>query len=341
MKKLRLLAVYAWMFSLAPMAWSQIQPKIVVTGLSPAEFSELKQTAEANLVPVEDAAEALGEIADADALLGICSQELVQAAQKLRWIQVYSAGVDPYRFPELLTSDITLTNLKILQGPEIADHALALLLALTRRLNELIPQREAQDWPAMLYRTSRRPIELHDKTAVVIGFGGIGTQIGQRAAAFGMKVIAVDPKDIPFLFFMERAVRPDQLHEVLPLADVVFMAAPHTPESERMMGSVEFELMKQGSYFIAVSRGKTYDKGALVKALDEQHLAGAGLDVTDPEPLPKGDALWGFENVIITPHIAGQSDHIRDRLLGLLKENIKRFAAGAPMLNVVDKQKGY
>lgn len=341
MKRLRLLVTCIWLLALVSAAWSQTQPKIVVAGLSSGEVSELQDTAEANFVPVADAAEALGEIADADALLGICSQDLVQAAEKLRWIQVYSAGVDRYRFPELLSSDITLTNLKILQGPEIADHALALLLALTRRLNELIPQREAQDWPAVLYRTSRRPIELHGKTAVIIGFGGIGTQIGQRAAAFGMKVIAVDPKDIPFLFFMERAVRPDQLHEVLPLADVVFMAAPHTPESERMMGSVEFELMKQGSYFIAVSRGKTYDKGALVKALDEQHLAGAGLDVTDPEPLPQGDPLWGFENVIITPHIAGQSDHIRDRRQGLLKENVKRFVDGAPLLNVVDKQKGY
>ena len=341
MKRLRLLTICTWLLAFAPAAWSQTQPKIVVAGLSPAEVSELKDTAEANFVPVEDAAEALGEIADADALLGICSQELVQAAEQLRWIQVYSAGVDRYRFPELLSSDITLTNLKILQGPEIADHALALLLALTRRLNELIPQRETQEWPILEYRTTRRPIELHGKTAVVIGFGGIGTQIGQRAAAFGMKVIAVDPKDIPFLFFMEHAVRPDQLHEVLPLADVVFMAAPHTPESERMMGTAEFELMKQGSYFIAVSRGKTYDKGVLVKALDEQRLAGAGLDVTDPEPLPKGDPLWGFENVVITPHIAGQSDHIRDRRQALLKENVRRFVDGAPLLNVVDKQKGY
>ena len=294
-----------------------------------------------DFVPVSDAAEALREIGDADAVLGMCSQELVQAGKKLRWIQVYSAGVDNYRFPELLSSDITLTNLKVLQGPEIADHAFALLLALTRRLNYVMPFREAQEWSVPDIRTSRRPIELHGKTAVVVGFGGIGTQIGQRAAAFGMKVIAVDPKDIPFLFFIERTVRPDELHEVLPIADVVFMAVPHTPESERMMGSAEFELMKKGSYFVAVSRGKTYDKGALVKALDEQRLAGAGLDVTDPEPLPKGDPLWGFENVVITPHIAGQSDHIRDRRQELLKQNVRRFVEGAPLLNIVDKLKGY
>ena len=340
MKKIRLVTAAAWLL-LTSAAWSQTQPKIVVAGLTAAEVSELAQAAEANFVPVEDAAEALRQISDADALLGMCSQELVRAGNKLRWIQVYSAGVDRYRFPELLSSDITLTNLKILQGPEIADHALALLLVLTRRLNDLIPRREAQEWPIQEFRTTRRPIELHGKTAVIIGFGGIGTQIGQRAAAFGMKVIAVDPKDIPFLFFMDRAVRPDQLHEVLPLADVVFMAAPHTPESERMMGNAEFELMKQGSYFIAVSRGMTYDKGALVKALDEKRLAGAGLDVTDPEPLPKGDPLWEFENVVITPHIAGQSDHIRDRRQALLKENVRRFVEGKPLRHIVDKQKGF
>ena len=340
MKKIRLVTAAAWLL-LTSAAWSQTQPKIVVAGLTAAEVSELAQAAEANFVPVEDAAEALRQISDADALLGMCSQELVRAGNKLRWIQVYSAGVDRYRFPELLSSDITLTNLKILQGPEIADHALALLLVLTRRLNDLIPRREAQEWPIQEFRTTRRPIELHGKTAVIIGFGGIGTQIGQRAAAFGMKVIAVDPKDIPFLFFMDRAVRPDQLHEVLPLADVVFMAVPHTPESERMMGNAEFELMKQGSYFIAVSRGMTYDKGALVKALDEKRLAGAGLDVTDPEPLPKGDPLWEFENVVITPHIAGQSDHIRDRRQALLKENVRRFVEGKPLRHIVDKQKGF
>lgn len=341
MKRVRCVAICAGLLLSVTASWAQGRPKIVVAGLSPAEVSELEDAAEADFVPVEDANEALREIANADALLGICSRELVQTGKKLRWIQVYSAGVDRYRFPELLSSDITLTNLKILQGPEIADHALALLLALTRRLNDLIPRRQAQEWPIQEFRTTRRPIELHGKTAVVIGFGGIGTQIGQRAAAFGMKVVAVDPKDIPFLFFMERAVRPDELHEVLPLADVVFMAAPHTPESERMMGTAEFELMKQGSYFIAVSRGKTYDKAALVKALDEQRLAGAGLDVTDPEPLPKGDPLWAFENVIITPHIAGQSDHIRDRRQTLLRENVRRFVEGAPLRNVVDKARGY
>ncbi len=134
---------------------------------------------------------------------------------------------------------------------------------------------------------------------------------------------------------------PDHLNEVLPLADVVFMSAPHTRETEGMMGPDQFGRMKKNSYFIAVSRGKTYNSEALVKALDEKRLAGAGLDVTNPEPLPKGHPLWKFSNVVITPHIAGQSDVVNTRRLALVSENIRRFQAGKTLLNVVDKQKGF
>lgn len=136
-------------------------------------------------------------------------------------------------------------------------------------------------------------------------------------------------------------VRPEQIDTVLPLADVVFISAPHTPQSEGMIGARQFEEMKRGAYFIAVSRGKLYSTEALVKALDGRALAGAGLDVTNPEPLPQGHPLWKFENCLITPHIAGQSDVIMGRKLDLFRENIRRFTTGEPMLNVVDKDKGY
>jgi len=131
------------------------------------------------------------------------------------------------------------------------------------------------------------------------------------------------------------------LDSVIGNADVVFMAAPHTPASHKMIGPSQFDAMKQGAYFIAVSRGGTYDLSSLVKALDSKKLAGAGVDVTDPEPLPKGHALWKMDNVIITPHIAGRSDMDRGRMLGIVKSNIKRFAEGQRLHNVVDKQKGY
>jgi len=171
--------------------------------------------------------------------------------------------------------------------------------------------------------------------------GGIGMQIATRAWAFGMNVIGVDPEDKPFSPFLKKVVKPDQLDEVLPQADVVFISTPHTEKSHKMMGAQEFELLKPHSYFVAVSRGGIYDMGGLVKALDSKRLAGAGVDVTDPEPLPKGHALWKFNNVVITPHIAGRSDKDNERMVGTIKENIKRFVDGKPLVNVVDKQKGY
>jgi D-2-hydroxyacid dehydrogenase (NADP+) len=183
-------------------------------------------------------------------------------------------------------------------------------------------------------------IELRGKTAVVVGVGGIGQQISLRAWAFGMTVIGVDPQDYPFNPYISRIVKPDQIDDVMPLADVVFISAPHTEQSHKMVGAHEFELMKQGAYFIAVSRGGVYDLPSLVKALDGRKIAGAGVDVTDPEPLPKGNALWKFDNVIVTPHIAGRSDRDRGRMVGTIKENIQRFVDGKPLINVVNKQRG-
>ncbi len=234
-------------------------------------------------------------------------------------------------------SSITLTNCKILQGPEIADHAFALLLSLTRELYRSIPRRTQEEWTTRSYN----PIELQGKTAVGVGVGGIGTQIAVRAAAFGMRVIGVDPKDLPYVPFLQKTVPPDRLDAVLPEADVVFVSAPHTVLTEKMFGARQFELMKQGAYFIAVSRGPLYNGEALAKASESKHLAGAGLDVTDPVPLPKEHPLWKLTNVVITPHIAGRYDGENRRYLDLYKENLRRFASGETLLNIVDKQKGY
>ena len=317
-----LLAVLLVLGAAAPAAAQQ--KKIVVTGLSPEVVGQLQASAPANVRIVgAGPGQLLKEAADADAVLGTASAEVIRAGRQIRWMQTFSA--------------IVLTNAKIIQGPNIADHAMAMLLSLTRELHRIIPNRASEEWT----RGRHRPIELKGKTAVFIGVGGIGMQIAQRARAFDMRVVGVDPKDIPYTPLLDRVIPPDRLDTVLPEADVVFVAAPHTPQSERMMGGRQFELLKKGAYFIAVSRGKLYDTGALVRALDEKRLAGAGLDVTDPEPLPKGHPLWRFENVIVTPHIAGQSDRVQERRIALLKENIRRFAAGEPLLNVVDKQKGY
>ena len=315
--------------------------KIVTSGQTPQVIEDWQSASpKVRIVNVPKAA-VNKELVDADAYLGEITPEQVRLAKKLRWVQLLSAGVEKVLHisggNDLRDSNIILTNNQIVQGPEIADHAMAMLLALARGLPKFFANRQTETWNPTPYPG----IELNGKTAVVIGVGGIGTQISVRAWAHGMKVIGVDPEDIPFTPFISKVVKPDQLNDVLPEADVVFISAPHTEKSHKMMGPQQFEMMKKGSYFIAVSRGGIYDLPSLVKALDSQKLAGAGVDVTDPEPLPAGNSLWKFENAIITPHIAGRSDKDRARMLGTVKANIARFADGKPMINVVDKLKGY
>lgn len=319
------------------------QEKKILLAYKNAELLQQLQsvTPRARIVPVSDS-NVMQEIPDADAFIGDISSAEVRAGKNLKWVQVMSAGVERVLFPkdgsgDLRRSNIILTNNKIVQGPEIADHAVAMLLMLSRNLYILYRNDREENWNPQSFHG----IELNGKTAVVVGVGGIGTQIAVRANAFGMKVIGVDPEDKPFMPFLQRVVKPDRFDEVIPQADVVFLSVPDTPKSHKMMGSREFELMKKNSYFIAVSRGAIYDMNGLVKALDEKRLAGAGVDVTDPEPLPKGHALWKFENVIITPHIAGHSDQSVVRMSGTIQENIRRFVEGKPLINVVNKEKGY
>src|SRR5688572_24220146 len=328
-------------FAILACALSAQQKKILISNAEPEVLKELQAGASSvRLVPVTQET-IMKEIADADALIGSIGPEQVRAGKNLKWVQVMSAGVETVLHRsggnDLRDSNIILTNNQIVQGPEIADHALAMLLTLSRGIHTFIAHRQQEIWQGRPYPG----IELNGRTALVIGVGGIGSQIAVRAHAFGMEVIGVDPEDIPYSPFLKKVVKPDQLDEVVPLADVVFISAPHTPLSHKMIGPKQFEMMKQGAYFIAVSRGGLYDLDALVKALDSKRLSGAGVDVTDPEPLPKGHALWKFDNAIITPHIAGRSDKDRARMVGTIKENIRRFAEGKPLLNVVDKQKGY
>jgi len=318
--------------------------KVVFTSnqrLSESDVRELRASAPSlNIVfPSREALDA--EIVDADAIIGGITREQFLAAKKLKWVQITSAGVENYltTIPELKNSAVTMTNMKIVQGIEIADHAFALLLALTRRIDVAIKDRETENWRTL--QQYGPPLELQGKTAVVIGVGGIGTQIAIRAKAFGMTVIGVDPKDIPYAPFLDRTVWPDRLDTVLPEADVVFISAPHTPETDKMIKAQQFAKMKKGVLFIAVSRGKIYDNMALVEALKSGHVAAAGLDVVDTEPLPKGHPLWKTGRVIITPHIAGRSDGEGPRYFEIYKDNLVRFSKGEPLRHTVDKAKGY
>ncbi|MCC7156191.1 MAG: D-2-hydroxyacid dehydrogenase [Bryobacterales bacterium] len=315
---------------------AQAQKKIVVFGLSEPALKDLRAAAPAVSIVPAAPAEAADKIAGADGVIGPVPPSALKYARRLQWLQTQSAGVESYA-PVLKGSNVSLTNCKIIQGPNIADHAMAMLLMMTRELHRAREAQARQEWA----RGSFHPIELSGKTAVIIGLGGIGMQIAQRAHAFGMTVIGVDPKAISYVNFVSHVAPPDRLDSVLPQADVLFVSAPSTEKSRGMVGARQFSLLKKGAYFIAVSRGDLYDTPSLVRSLDERRLAGAGLDVTNPEPLPKDHALWKFDNVIITPHYAGQSDVVNQRRMELYKENLRRFAAGEALLNVVDKDKGY
>jgi len=290
------------------------------------------------LVPFRSTADILNQVADADAIVGLGggrAGKIVTAGKKLKWMQTSSAGVEnTLADEEVRNSDVTLTNAKIIMGPEIADHALALLLTHTRDLKF-----SNEQMTTVGFQRTRRlpPIELRGKTVVIVGLGGIGRQVAERCFAFGMRVLAVDPKDMPLSRDVEEVRKPDELNSFLPEADVVISCTPHTPKSEGMIGTEQFALMKDNVYFVNVSRGKVVDTEALTAALKSGKVRAAGLDVTDPEPLPSDHPLWSMPNVTITAHYATSSDRVGERRERLFRENIERFMTGRPRHNIVLK----
>jgi phosphoglycerate dehydrogenase-like enzyme/glyoxylase-like metal-dependent hydrolase (beta-lactamase superfamily II) len=314
--------------------------RIVVPNLMPADLAQLKRIApDVEFVPVKDGAAAAREAADADAVLGFATPDIVKAGgNRLRWIQSGHVGVDKDLSPELAKSEVVLTNTQRLSGPTVADQAFALLLSLTRGIREVLPG-EAAD--AVWRQPKGQQQELHGKTMLVIGLGGIGTQTARRAKSFGMRVLAVDPKDMERPDFVFSLDKPAKLPDLLPRADVVVIACPLTDETRGLIGEKQFEAMKKTAYLINVARGPIVKTDDLAAALKNGRIAGAGLDVTDPEPLPDGHALWKMPTCVISPHVGGQSPEAKERQWRLWRENVRRFVAGEKLLCVVDKAKGY
>jgi len=256
-------------------------------------------------------------------------------------VQQFSAGVEQVAFiPELRNNDrIVLTNMRTLFAPPIADHVMGMLISLTRSLPHYEQLMREGKWGKGVEAPFQG--ELLGKTMLVVGLGGNGVETARRAKGFGMRVLATDPKDMAVPAFVDRLEKPDRLDALLPAADVVVLAAPLTPETTTLFGSDRFALVKDGAFFINIARGKMVDTSALVAALESKKLQGAGLDVTEPEPLPADHALWRMGNVIVTPHVSGQSPGTRLRTRSLFVENLRRFASGEPLVNVVDKKAGY
>jgi phosphoglycerate dehydrogenase-like enzyme len=310
--------------------------RVLILQWEPERVEDLRSAVpEVELVIAKDSLE---QVRDVDATFGFIDAAHIRAGEKLRWVQQGSAGVEgAVNIPELVERDIVLTNMQRTLAPEIADQAIAYLLAFTRGLTHFIRKPPEGAWgrpPEVVLE------ELQGKTLLVIALGGIGSEIARRAFGFGMRVLATDPKVMEKPLFVEELHRPEDFHRLLPRADVVASAVPLTPLSRKMNGEKEFGMLKRGTILINVSRGRVVDTQALVAALDRGQVAAAGLDVTDPEPLPAGHPLWK-RNVIITPHTAGQSPGGKRRSHELFRENLRRFAAGEALLNVVDKKAGY
>lgn len=269
------------------------------------------------------------------------SPEFLRAAKNLRWVQALSAGVDRYLgIPELINNDdIVFTNMRGIHGATIADHVFAMLLTLTRDIKYYVDPMNRGTWNRNA--SGRERIALRGRTLFVVGLGGIGSEVAKRGKGFGMNVLATRRSNTPPPPYVDRQGKADDLQAFLKESDVVVLCVPLTDETRGMIGAEELALLKPGSYLVNIARGPVVDTDALVEALQSGHLAGACLDVTDPEPLPSDHVLWNLPDVVITPHVSSRSELTSDHRRALLIENLRRFGAGEPLLNVVNKRQGY
>lgn len=277
--------------------------------------------------------------AEAEVVLGQVTSEILAAAKQLRWIQSGSAGVEWMgSVPELANTDIIVCNTRGAHADTIAEHTFGMLVLLARGFIPLYEAQKKHEWQR---RQIKPGMGLVGLTMGIIGLGNIGRAIGERAQAFKMKVIAVDAHDVPRPAYVSQFWRLDGLNELLGRSDIVVVATPITPETRGMLGPNELTHMKEGAFLLVVSRGGIIDEPTVVKMLREGKLAGAGLDVTETEPLPADNELWDAPNIFITPHSSPTSALTRNNVVAILKDNLHRYLAGQLLTNMVDKKLGY
>ena len=314
--------------------------KIVVRDIADLYDSLAAGEPGVELVRVRTHAEAVAAAPGADAVLGFCSEAVLDAATEATWIQVFSAGVEGCVVHERIRSgDVVLTNMQKMSSPVIAEHVIAMMLAASRALPTFGKRMEDGQWLRSPEYTGRMQ-SYGGKTVLIAGLGGIGTEVARRAAALGMRVIGTRRSSREGPDYVDYVGLSGELHELAADADFIVNALPLTDETSGLFDAEFFAAAKQGAFFFNVGRGKTVVTADLVAALRSGQLAGAGLDVTDPEPLPSRHPLWQMDNVIITPHVAGRGgNRIRHGLLAA--ENLRRFIAGEALFNVVDPVAGY
>ncbi len=325
-----------------PMTGGTEELVYLTTGMSDEHLAEIAELAP-NITIVsgldrETAVTFAGRADGVDAHL--LSSAFLEAAPDLRWAQSWSAGVDRYiAIPELMARDeIVLTNMKGMYGPVIAEHVFAMMLSMTRDLEFYMDAGRRGVWER---GDGSAMGALQGRTMLVVGLGGIGSEIAMRAHAFGMRVLATARMERPAPPYVEVLGTAKDLNDLLPEADVVVLAVPLTDETRHMINRETLGMVKDGTWLVNISRGAVVDTDALVEALDSGKVGAAFLDVTDPEPLPEGHPLWGRDNALITPHVAARAELSADRRWALMRENMRRFSVGEPLLNVVDKEAGY
>ncbi|MCY2967691.1 MAG: D-2-hydroxyacid dehydrogenase [Planctomycetota bacterium] len=308
------------------------------------------------VVNAQSTEEATREIVDADAFFGKLTPELLTHAQRLRWVQAPTASLEHYLFPELIAHPCALSNMRGLFSDVIADHVLGLVICFARNLHLYIRQQTERRWepmggeqartdfisgPGVESTIDRAHRHLADQTLGIVGCGAIGSEVARRAHAFGLRVIGVDPKTRALPGIIDDVWPIDRLTQLLSESDYVVIAAPHTPQTEKLFRTAQFATMRRSAYLINIGRGAIVDLADLTTALRSGVIAGAGLDVFETEPLPRDHELWGMPNVIITPHIAGASPRVPQRHLETLLKNIRRFVNNEPLTTQVDKRAWY
>lgn len=283
------------------------------------------------------------EITEAEVMIGWqLRPEQFATARKLRWIHATTAAVHQLMFPELVASDVRVTNSTGIHGPVVAEHAIALMFALAKGLPAVLRYQQQRHWGQQeLWSGSMRPREIAGATLGVIGLGAIGREAVRLAKSVGMRVIAI--REHPQLGGegADRVLGPAEINVLLAESGYVLLAAPLTPRTQTLFNDATFSQMRRDACFINVSRGALVDEDALERALRNAKIRAAALDVFKTEPLPPESALWELENLLITPHSAALTDRLWERHFERICENLRRYEAKQPLLGEVDKQKGY
>ena len=279
--------------------------------------------------------------------------DALDIAPGLRWLQLHSAGANHIQGHPIMDSDIEITTVSGIHATPIAEYVFASMLAHRWRVPMWTHCQRQGKWPAGRWNLYARP-ELRGTTLGIVGYGSIGREVGRLGRAFGMRVLAlrrstdrakhgyaVEGTGDPAGAIPERFYSPDALHEMLSECDYVVVTLPLTPETTHFIGPAELRVLKPTAYLVNISRGAVIDEQALVQALRDGSIAGAGLDVFEQEPLPSESPLWDLENVLISPHVAGFTPHYNERATALFAQNLHRYLTGEPLLNKVDKARGY